>query len=230
MKEERNAVYRKAPGVGGGAGWKPVGNLRGRASKKPDRDFKDREDISEDYQIHLIYVIPQDGKDTVTKEAPHFAEDNHASDHERDLMNKSWEFPSQIDVNRDDYYAHGKEDLLDVSKSVFFEPRPEFPELPPDWHIAILMPIEDPKQAIKKVKSPPPTIWARTEIINLTDHPVKVFWIDYQGRPDGFQVVYPFDAYWKDKFKGHYFLVTDEADKVLALFRAEAPFGRGVVQ
>jgi len=67
--------------------------------------------------------------------APHHFERGHVSEDPRDLLYRGAEFwkPELLDLNRDDYWGHGRADCLDVSKSVFLEPLPMDAQLPPRW-------------------------------------------------------------------------------------------------
>jgi hypothetical protein len=61
----------------------------------------------------------------------------HTSDFNNDLMwsgNQPWDiFNMQLDINNDDYYQHNIPNCPDLAKSVFMNPLPANPELPPGW-------------------------------------------------------------------------------------------------
>ncbi len=66
--------------------------------------------------------------------APHYNA-FHVSDDPRDLMyagSLPWN-PSILDVNRDDYWAHGRADCTDISKSIFMNPAVPGAVVPPGW-------------------------------------------------------------------------------------------------
>ncbi|MEO8432122.1 MAG: hypothetical protein ABI592_11485 [Acidobacteriota bacterium] len=66
--------------------------------------------------------------------APHFVT-SHVNDDPRDLMYAGalpWN-PSILDVNRDDYWAHGHAGCTDISKSIFLSPAVPGAVLPPGW-------------------------------------------------------------------------------------------------
>lgn len=73
----------------------------------------------------------------------------HTSDDRRDLMyagDLGWQ-PSLLDVNRDDYFAHGR-NCLDLSQSVFLTPADVSAVRPPGWTVAA-----DPLQAMMPTES-----------------------------------------------------------------------------
>lgn len=70
------------------------------------------------------------GLGAVAEGAPH-RNGAHTSDAEEDLMSASGE-SKRLDVGRDDYFGHGREDLLDLARSPFMEPMPAR-VVGPDW-------------------------------------------------------------------------------------------------
>ncbi|MEM7604439.1 MAG: hypothetical protein AAF411_03710 [Myxococcota bacterium] len=60
----------------------------------------------------------------------------HVTDATDDLMyagSEPWVLPPRLDVNRDDYYQHGRPDCLDLASSAFLDPLPEAAVAPPGW-------------------------------------------------------------------------------------------------
>jgi hypothetical protein len=67
--------------------------------------------------------------------APSFVGFGHVGDSPNDLMyggDMPW-IPTTLDVGGDDYFGHGRADCVDVARSVFIEPLPTDPVLPPGW-------------------------------------------------------------------------------------------------
>jgi hypothetical protein len=67
--------------------------------------------------------------------APHEALNGHVGDSPSDLMysgDQPWH-PTTLDVDRDDYWGHGRGDCMDLSRSAFLEPLPLSPVFPPGW-------------------------------------------------------------------------------------------------
>ncbi|HEX3553820.1 MAG TPA: hypothetical protein VIA62_11395 [Thermoanaerobaculia bacterium] len=53
--------------------------------------------------------------------APHFTRESHVGDDRHDLLyagDEPWD-PSILDLGRDDYFGHGRNDCLDISRSLF---------------------------------------------------------------------------------------------------------------
>jgi hypothetical protein len=67
--------------------------------------------------------------------APHHSRQGHISDSLTDLMYSGEESSVQreLDAGRDDYWGHGNPDCPDLAHSVFIDPLPEDPQLPPGW-------------------------------------------------------------------------------------------------
>jgi hypothetical protein len=69
--------------------------------------------------------------------APHQYLGGHASDAANDLMwtgNQPWDVANvTIDVNRDDYYGHGRADCPDMQTSAFLSPTVGPTWLPSGW-------------------------------------------------------------------------------------------------
>jgi hypothetical protein len=68
--------------------------------------------------------------------APHFGSGGWTSDSANDLLylgSSPWRLPPALDVNRDDYYAHGRADCIDLANSAFMEPSVTGATPPPGW-------------------------------------------------------------------------------------------------
>lgn len=63
--------------------------------------------------------------------SPHHQEGDHVTDGENDLMTAALPKGTvQLDINRDDYFGHGRPGCQDFGRSMFLEPLPENPEAP----------------------------------------------------------------------------------------------------
>jgi hypothetical protein len=70
--------------------------------------------------------------------APHHFERGHVSGSNKDLLYRGAEYwdvgpNTLLDIDKDDYWGHGRSDCLDVSKSVFLDPLPADAVPPPKW-------------------------------------------------------------------------------------------------
>jgi hypothetical protein len=82
--------------------------------------------------LHLMGMVPNC--------APH-NKDGHVSDSSQDLMYFQYDgtyspLYTYLDYHNDDYYDAGIPDCPDLARSVFLEPQPQAPELPPGWNIS----------------------------------------------------------------------------------------------
>jgi hypothetical protein len=71
----------------------------------------------------------------VSPAAPHHVRRGHVSDDEHDLMyagDRIWR-PSVIDAGHDDYFQTGRDDIIDLSRSVWLDPTPPNAQPPPGW-------------------------------------------------------------------------------------------------
>ena len=62
--------------------------------------------------------------------APHHHLSGHVSDFANDLMwagNQPWQFPTHLDIGRDDYYGHGRTDCADLARSPYLTSNPPPP-------------------------------------------------------------------------------------------------------
>ncbi len=82
--------------------------------------------------LHLMGMVPSC--------APH-SQDGHVSDSSQDLMYFQYDGTysplfTYLDYHNNDYYNAGIPDCPDFAHSVFLDPEPENPELPPGWDIS----------------------------------------------------------------------------------------------
>jgi hypothetical protein len=71
----------------------------------------------------------------VSPAAPHHVRRGHVGDDEHDLMyagDRIWR-PSVIDAGHDDYFQTGRDDIIDLSRSVWLDPSPPNAQPPPGW-------------------------------------------------------------------------------------------------
>ena len=123
-------------------------------------------------QIHCVapFVYPT---------APNMTQASHVSDSEKDLMYEGevrgpWT-PSELDVNNDDYFNHGRH-WLDLADSAFLQgPRHNGKDRPPDWAVRDLKSVSG-----KPKKSAPWRASNQGEVKfhNATDGQVQIYWID----------------------------------------------------
>ena len=65
--------------------------------------------------------------------------------------------------------------------------------------------------------------------INERDKPVKLFWIDYGGKPKLYGVIEPGDQRRQSTYEGAVWMLTDERDKPLGYFVTGREFARAII-
>ncbi|HBT22897.1 MAG TPA: hypothetical protein DEA68_09680 [Verrucomicrobiales bacterium] len=65
--------------------------------------------------------------------------------------------------------------------------------------------------------------------INERDKPVKLFWIDYGGKPKLYGVIEPDDQRRQSTYEGAVWMLTDERDKPLGYFVTGREFARAII-
>lgn len=129
----------------GGAAWPPalLGNaavlyLQGLPNETvscSDTQFASSPAASPDYlEFSMLHEIFHTLGAAPTCAARHVLQ-GHVGDSSSDLMYSGplpW-YPSELDYGRDDYWGHNNPDCLDLSQSVFLDPLPANPILPPGW-------------------------------------------------------------------------------------------------
>ncbi len=82
--------------------------------------------------LHLMGMVP--------KCAPNYS-DGHVSDSSQDLLYYQYDgsyspLYTYLDLHNDDYYNHVNPDCPDLARSIFLDPLPPNPELPPGWEVS----------------------------------------------------------------------------------------------
>jgi hypothetical protein len=127
--------------------------------------------------------------------APHYdrLHPAHFADNPHDLMYwDTLELPITLDERHTDYYGHGRTDCLDVARSVFFDPPLAGATPPPGWPASldavppatwpsgrVSLPVLDCSNE-KTLCATSYNKLTTVQVINLTSHTVRVFWLDPQ--------------------------------------------------
>jgi hypothetical protein len=152
----------------------------------------------------------------------------HVRKPRRDLMSApDWEFPSRLDIGRNDYWGHAKVELVDVSRSVFLDPTPINSALPPIWPLLLATTI--PASQEPALRSPSTSEKVKLQIVNRSGSVLHVHWLNHSGirEPHG-QIPVDRDIL-LETLQGHLWVVADGQGKALAIYRApDQGWGRAV--
>jgi hypothetical protein len=140
--------------------------------------------------FHLIGAVP----DCAPNEATGTTEygDNHVLE-PSDLMyqgNAEWA-PSMLDVDRDDYFGHGRDDCFDAERSPYLQPVSSDVEPPvagfAEWRLAGSC---DDIPAVSDARYPKLSIY----VSNLSTNPVELHWLENNGESRFYRELYPWES------------------------------------
>ncbi len=127
--------------------------------------------------LHALGCVPPCAPN-VSRERP-----AHVDDHPQDIMYYlSATHPLILDVGRDDYYGHGREDCFDLARSPFLDPLPDRVALPLRWRIHLAEKYLAAHPRAVRVRSARAGAEMHLNLINRTGHDVLLFFIDSGGK------------------------------------------------
>jgi hypothetical protein len=152
--------------------------------------------------LHLLGAAPSCGSSV---------EDTHTTDSPQDLLYggvNPWE-PNVLDVGNDDYWMHGLPDCPDLAQSVFVDPIPESPQLPPSWSpdygvyppIVQLEPVFSTTCTLQTGEASSVRFW------NYSSEVVEVFWRDFACFERLYTTLDPNFNITIDSYGGHVWIV-----------------------
>lgn len=145
-----------------------------------------------------------------------------------DLMSApKWDFPSRLDVGKDDYWGHSQDGFVDISRSKFLEPTPASSVLPEVWPLLLVTAI--PASQEPTLRSPSTSEKVKLQIVNRSGRALHVYWLDHSGVREPPEQIPVDDDLVLKTFQGHLWVVADDQGKALAIYRApDKGWGRAV--
>jgi hypothetical protein len=163
--------------------------------------------------------------------APHHTQAGHVLDAPTDLMYAGplpWR-PAALDVGRDDYFAHGNADCLDLARSAFLEPPAPDAVLPPSWPAALPLAAPQDCGAEPDLPSREATIRTTLEFVSAINEPLTLYWLDYQAQRRPYGTLPPLGRRTFDTFASHPWLLAAADGGCVAVFVAGASPARAIL-
>ncbi len=178
--------------------------------------------------FHALGAVSEGAPNYCTKKDNKDCAPGHVKQPQDDLMSApKWDFPSRLDVGKDDYWGHSQAGFVDISRSEFLDPTPANAALPEDWPPLPVTAI--PASQEPTLQSPPTSKEVMLQIINRSGRALHVYWLDHSGVRKLPKQIPMMGALELNTFQGHLWVVTDDQDKALAIYRApDKGLGRAV--
>ena len=156
----------------------------------------------------------------------------HVSDSNTDLMYAGplgWN-PSVLDVNGDDYFEAGLADCLDLADSAFLDPLPASAEPPPGWPYETLLGTSCAREGAMRSTSPGVDNTTGLHFFNGTGARINVYWLDYSGPRQFRDTVQPYGYSRHGTYAAHSWVVTDETNRCLGIYKVGKTPGRAIIE
>ena len=156
----------------------------------------------------------------------------HVSDSNTDLMYAGalgWN-PSVLDFNRDDYFEAGLADCLDLADSAFLDPLPASAEPPPGRPYETLVSMSCARESAMRSTSPGVDTTTGLHFFNGTGAPVNVYWLNYSGTRQFQSTVQPYGYARYGTYATHPWVVTDETNRCLGIYKVGNTLGRAIIE
>lgn len=160
------------------------------------------------------------------------AASGHVSDSNTDLMYAgplSWN-PSVVDFNGDDYFEADLPDCLDLADSAFLDPLPASAERPPGWPYETLDAISCDQEGSSRSTDSDDATRTSIHVLNGTGAPINVYWLDHSGTRQFRDSVRPYGYFRQLTYDTHPWVVTDETNQCLGVYRVGETLGRAVIE
>ena len=174
--------------------------------------------------VHVLGFVPDCARNSTAA--------GHASDSNTDLMyagSAAWT-PSVVDFNGDDYFDADLANCLDLADSAFLDPLPAAEILPPGWPYDTLEIDSCDREVLSRSTSPDTTTPRNIQFLNGTGAPINVYWLDYSGTRQFYGTVQPHGYRRQLTYETHPWVLTNETNRCLGIYRVGNTFGRAIVR
>jgi hypothetical protein len=154
-------------------------------------------------------------------------EDGHIND-PSDLMfgeAEPWDYPVHLDVDRDDYYGHGRSACYDIARSPYLTPNGDDPEPFPTPFTDVAMAGCQREADVPTSDRPDSEVW----IFNLQEDPVDVEWLGPDGDTENIGTIDGWSGMILTSVPGDAIQVVDEKGDCLGGFEMPDFLDIGVV-
>lgn len=184
--------------------------------------------------IHALGFVPDCAPNLTDYHfaGPNRAAPGHVSDSNTDLMYAGplgWN-ASVLDFNADDYFEADLADCLDLADSAFLDPLPASADPPPGWPYETLLGMSCAREGAMRSTSPGVEHTTGLHFFNGTGAPINVYWLDYSGTRQFRDTVQPYGYSRQGTYATHPWVVTDETNRCLGMYKVGDTLGRAIIE